>query len=124
VCSELVLGYIDDIAVGGEAMYLSKDFLNLEAAGEKVDPELNRSKYEVTGHTVVTPAMFKSYGINRPENSASEVIFLVAPLLAGPHLDSVLERKSLEPRQLSQRLELTSAVPRLFVSCTVNCHFI
>ena len=50
--------------------------------------------------------MFTSYGINLPETSASEVIFLGAPLLAGPHLDSVLERKRLELQRLSKRLEL------------------
>jgi hypothetical protein len=48
--------------------------------------------------------MFTSYGIDLPETSAS-AIFLDAPLLAGPYLDSVLERKRLELRRLSQRLE-------------------
>jgi hypothetical protein len=57
--------------------------------------ELNQSKCEVMGHTIKTWAMFSSYSINLPETSASEVIFLGAPLLAGPHLDSVLERKRL-----------------------------
>ena len=106
VRSELVLGYLDDVAMGGEAMCLLKDFLNLEAAGKKIGLELNRSKCEVIGHTVETRAMFTSYGINLPETSASEVIFLGAPLLAGPHLDSVLERKRLELQRLSKRLEL------------------
>jgi hypothetical protein len=50
--------------------------------------------------------MFTAYGINLPETSASEVIFMGAPLLAGPHLDSALERKRLELRRLSQRLEV------------------
>ena len=35
VRSELVLGYLDDVVMGGEAMCLLKDFLNLEAAGKK-----------------------------------------------------------------------------------------
>jgi hypothetical protein len=33
--SELVLGYLDDVAIGGEAMCLLKDFLHLETVGEK-----------------------------------------------------------------------------------------
>jgi hypothetical protein len=45
--------------------------------------------------------MGTSYGINLPETSAW-AIFLDAPLLVGPHLDSVLERKRLELRRLSQ----------------------
>jgi hypothetical protein len=50
--------------------------------------------------------MFTSYGINLPETSASAIL-QDAPLLAGPHLDSVLERKRLElRRRLSQPLEL------------------
>jgi hypothetical protein len=49
--------------------------------------------------------MFASNGINLPKTSAS-AIFLDALLLAGPHLDSVLERKRLEVWRLSQRLEL------------------
>jgi hypothetical protein len=49
--------------------------------------------------------MFTSYGINLPETSAL-AIFLDAPLLAGPHIDLVLERKRLDLRRLSQRLEL------------------
>jgi hypothetical protein len=50
--------------------------------------------------------MFTSYGINLPDTNASQVIFLGAPLLADPHLDSVLERNCLELRRLSQPLEL------------------
>jgi hypothetical protein len=50
VRSELVPGYIDDVAMGGKAMCLLKDFLHLETVGEKVGLELNRSKFEVIGH--------------------------------------------------------------------------
>jgi hypothetical protein len=49
--------------------------------------------------------MFTSYGINLPETSALAIL-LDASLLAGPNLDSVLERKCLELRWLSQRSEL------------------
>jgi hypothetical protein len=78
VRSELVLGYLDDVAMGGEAMCLLKDFLHLETVGEKVGLELNRSKFEVIGHHRDTG----SYGINLSETSTS-AIFLGAPLLAG-----------------------------------------
>jgi hypothetical protein len=49
VRSELVLGYQDDVAMGGEAMRLLKDFLP-RGSGGKVGLELNRSKFEVIGH--------------------------------------------------------------------------
>jgi hypothetical protein len=39
VRSELVLDYLEDVAMGGEA-----DFLHLETVGEKVGLELNRVK--------------------------------------------------------------------------------
>jgi hypothetical protein len=93
--------------------------LNLEAVGEKVGLELNQSECEVIGHTVETRAMFTSYGINLPETSALEVIFLGAPLLAGPHLDLVLERKRLELWRLSQRLELMPSHGCLCQPCNV-----
>jgi hypothetical protein len=50
VRSELVLRYLDDIAMGEEAMCLLKDLLHLETVGEKVGLELNLSKFEVMGH--------------------------------------------------------------------------
>jgi hypothetical protein len=50
VRSELVLGYLADVAMGGEAMCLLKDFLHLGTVGEKVGLELNRSKFEVRAH--------------------------------------------------------------------------
>jgi hypothetical protein len=50
VRSEPVLCYLDDVAMGGNAMCLLKDFLHLEAVGEKVGLEQNRSKFEVIGH--------------------------------------------------------------------------
>jgi hypothetical protein len=46
----MFLGYLDDVTMGGEAMCLLKDFLHLETVGEKVDLDLNRSKFEVIGH--------------------------------------------------------------------------
>jgi hypothetical protein len=50
VRSELVLGYLDDVAMGGEVMCLLKDFLHLETVGKKFGLELNRSKFEVIAH--------------------------------------------------------------------------
>jgi hypothetical protein len=35
VRSELVLGFLEDVAMGVEAMCLLKDFLHLETVGEK-----------------------------------------------------------------------------------------
>jgi hypothetical protein len=50
VCSELILGYLDDVTMGGEVLCLLKDFLHLGIVGEKVGLELNQSKFEVIGH--------------------------------------------------------------------------
>jgi hypothetical protein len=50
VRSELVLSYLDDVAMGGKAMCLLNDVLHLETVGGKVSLELNRSKFEMIGH--------------------------------------------------------------------------
>ena len=104
--SELALGFLDDVAIGGDAACVMEDFLQLEAAAKHLGLEMNRGKCEIFGHSDDTRSLFASHGINLPETSPAEVILLGAPLSADQHLDAVLESKRHELQRLSKRLEL------------------
>ena len=62
--SELVLGYLDDVAVGDTAAIVLKDFILLEKTAEHLGLEVNRSKCEVVGHTDKTRKMFNSQNVS------------------------------------------------------------
>ena len=101
--SELVLGFLDDVALDGEAACVLKDFILLEAAAKQLGLELNRKKCEIVGLSDDTRSLFASQGINLPETSPADVILLGARLSAGQNLDAVLESKRLELQRLSKR---------------------
>ena len=113
--SELVLGFLDDVAVGDEAETVIRDFILLETTAKNIGLEVKRSKCEVVGHTNETRNMFRAHNITLPETTASTVIFLGAPMSAGQHLDSVLESKRDELRLLTRRLELMPSHDSLFL---------
>ena len=113
--SELVLGFLDDVALGGEAACVMKDFILLEAVAKQLGLELNRNKCEIIGLSDDTRSLFASQGINLPETSPADVILLGAPLSAGQYLDAVLESKRLELQRLSKRLELMPSHDSLYL---------
>jgi hypothetical protein len=78
--SELVLGFLDDVAIGGDAACVVKDFVQLESAANQLGLVLNRDKCEIVGLSDDTRSLFASQGINLPETSPAEVILLGAPL--------------------------------------------
>jgi hypothetical protein len=65
--SELVLAYLDDIALGDEAEVCLNDFLRLEEGARRVGLEINH-KFEVVGHTVESTALFEAHNILLPES--------------------------------------------------------
>ena len=99
--SELVLGFLDDVTLGGDAACVMKDFILLEAAAKQHGLELNLNKCEIVGLSDKTRSFFTSDGINLPETSPADVILSGAPLSTGQNLDAVLESKRLELQQLS-----------------------
>ena len=113
--SELVLGYLDDVAVGDTAAIVLKDFIVLEKTAEHLGLEVNRSKCEVVGHTDKTREMFNSQNVTLPESSLSSVVFLGSPMLAGSHLNSMLAAKEEELQRLTKRLELMPSHDSLFL---------
>jgi len=113
--SELVLGYLDDVAVGDSAATVLNDFKQLETTAKHLGLEVKRSKCEVVGHTDDTRNMFATDNVNLPETSQSLVIFLGAPLSAGQHLNTILQGKKEELLLLTRRLELMPSHDSLFL---------
>jgi len=88
--SELLLGYLYDVTMGGDAStVIFADFIELEAAATRVGLVINISKCEIIGHTDDSRALFAEHNIILPETHSEEVILLVAPLFRGQTLDSV-----------------------------------
>ncbi len=113
--SEFVLGYLDDLTVGGDVRTVINDFLYLEAAARQLGLELNRSKCEVIGQTDETRTLFAAHGIILKETSLESAILLGSPLSAGQHLDSVLEGKREELKRLTKRLALMPSHDSLYL---------
>ncbi len=113
--SELVLGFLDDVAIGGEATCVLEDFTQLELAAKNLGLELNHEKCEIVGHTADTRSLFASRGINLPETSSAQVILLGSPLSAGQHLDAILRDKHQELQRLTKRLEMMPSHDSLFL---------
>jgi len=90
-------------------------FLHLEVAARSLSLEMNRSKFEVIGHTDETRQLFAANNVFLPETSRTTVTLLGAPLSAGQHLDSVLAEKKQELQRLTKRLELMPSHDSLFL---------
>jgi hypothetical protein len=112
--SELILAYLDDIALSDEAEVCLNDFLRLDEGARRVGLEINH-KCEVVGHTVEPRALFEAHNILLPESSFSNVILLGAPLSSGQHVDSVLQEKMHELQLLTKRLEHMPAYDSLYL---------
>ncbi len=115
LCSELVLGYLDDVAMGDLAETVLKDFIHLESTAAKLGLEINRSKCEVVGHTDESRLLFDANDVSLPESDSSNIILLGAPLSSGQNLDKVLEGKMQDLKRLSKRLECMPAHDSLYL---------
>ena len=68
---ELLLSYMDDVAVRDAADIVLKDFFLLEPMAKKLDLEMNREKCELVGHSDDMRSLFVSHGINLPATSSA-----------------------------------------------------
>jgi hypothetical protein len=100
--SELTLGFLDDLTLGGEQGSVAADVGRIDEVGRDMGLALNISKCELIAHpdTIVTDPLLQSFR-RRPVEEAS---LLGAPLLPGPALDSFWEDRC---------ADLTRAVDRL-----------
>jgi len=74
--SELVLGYLDDVMMGGDASTVAADFIELEAAVNRIGLVINRSKCEIIGHTDDSRALFAEHNIIFPETNSEAALYL------------------------------------------------
>jgi hypothetical protein len=113
--SEFVIGFLDDVAIGGEAACALEDFIQLEEAAKSIGLQMNHNKCEIVGLSDDTRFLFTSRGINLPETTAAQVILLGSPLSAGQHLDALLQDKHQELQRLTKRLEFMPSHDSLYL---------
>ena len=113
--SDLVLGYLDDITLCGDADTVIDDFLQFESGAAAIGLSLNRSKCEVSGLTSDTRNKLLSKNIQIEEVDLDKLLLLGSPLLSGSMVDKVLEMKRLDLEQVSKRLPLMPAHDSLFL---------
>ena len=115
--SELTLGYLDDVTLGGPIDVVAADVQTIVAVGEAMGMHLNCVKCELlaTSDAVVMDPTLLSF--NRVD--AKDAVLLGAPLFTGPSLDEAWSGRCAELRSdLSQRLlDCSSLVPRMPSFC-------
>jgi len=113
--SEMVVAYLDDVGLGGDAEVVARDFALLQEMSAQRGLILNRSKCEVIGHSTETRELFTSRNFIIPETDIHSTILLGAPLFQGAQLDNVLAAKREELQRLTERLALMPAHDALFL---------
>ena len=102
--SSIVVGYLDDMSMGGEADRVAEDFTRLEAGAAKLGLTLNRSKCEVARLTNATCSILAARGV-----ALEDLVLLGSPLLASRGVDTVLSSKRSDLETLASRLPLMPA---------------
>ena len=113
--SPIVVGYLDDMSMGGEAGKVAEDFTRLESGAAKLGLTLNRSKCEVAGLTDATRSILAARGVAVKEVEMEDLVLLGSPLLPGVGVDTVLASKREDLETLASRLPLMPAHDCLFL---------
>ncbi len=113
--SPIVVGYLDDMSMGGEADKVAEDFTRLESGAAKLGLTLNRSKCEVAGLTDTTRSILAARGVAVKEVEMEDLVLLGSPLLPGVGVDTVLASKREDLETLAGRLPLMPAHDCLFL---------
>ena len=113
--SPIVVGYLDDMSMGGEAGRVAEDFTRLESGAAKLGLTLNRSKCEVAGLTNATRSTLAARGVTLKEVPLEDLVLLGSPLLPGKGVDTVLASKREDLETLASRLPLMPAHDSLFL---------
>ena len=110
--SELVLGYLDDVTVGGEAGRVAQDIVKFRDETAVLGLELNISKCEViTYEGTHLPFPLDHFAAQGPE----EAILLGAPLVEGPVMDLLLSSRVADLSRAIDRLHLLSSHDALLI---------
>ena len=106
--SELVIGYMDDITLGGPAATVAKDINTIVVDGESKGLHLNIPKCElITKHDLPEPVLPPLNQFERisPENAT----LLGSPLTTGVSMDVTFNKKLSELKRASDRLQRISS---------------
>jgi hypothetical protein len=110
--SELKLGYLDDVTIGGDATSLVDDFTMLRDRAAGLGLILNISKCElICSENDIIPPIFSNFRRLSPTNCE----LLGAPLLRGEAMDAALAARCSDLARASSRLQLLSAHDALLI---------
>ena len=133
--SELRIGFLDDVTLGGPEKVVSEDITVVESEAAKLGLQLNKLKCEITSR------------VNRQQNSYREafsgfqftdldnLFMLGSPVMAGSAVDRALEQKTNELKKAISRLStlhahdalvmlrISLSIPQLMYTLrTASCH--
>lgn len=88
--SDLVLGYMDDVTLGGSVAQVAMDVATIRRKGEEIGLQLNDMKCEcISCSGSTTEPAFKHFLQMDPQNAT----LLGAPLITGKAMDSTLDKR-------------------------------
>lgn len=111
--SELVLGYLDDITIGGQLSVVTDDFFNLQSRAADLGLQLNEQKCEVMRVDNLLPLSTAFSSFISVELGQCEL--LGAPLFAGAKLDSTLDGKVTDLQTAASRFHLLHSHDALLI---------
>jgi len=118
--SELILGYLDDLTVGGKLSTVIDDYGRVQTMASDLGLQLNEMKCEVVGFNSTTCALPQVFGkFISVEPSRGEL--LGAALFAGPRLDELLDLKVGDLKRASDRLRLLHSHDALLILKNALC---
>ena len=106
--SDLIIGYLDDVTLGGDVQTVNDDLTVITTEGAQLGLQLNKSKCEIAtrntfdSHVVSAFAGFKIVDIRDAQ-------LLGSPIISDRGLDAVLDEKCDEVQVLINRLKFLSA---------------
>ena len=120
--SDLVLGYLDDLALGGSLNVVENDIATICCMASALGLTLNESKCECIADSILIPhyislGAFPSFLSIEPINAD----LLGAPLFPGRHLDEMLENKVVALSRASARLSKLHAHDALLILKNALC---
>src|SRR5664279_3347296 len=111
--SDLTLGYLDDLTLGGPQQQVAEDVYRIQALGESIGLHLNVSKCELVcaPNLAVDDAILRSFQRLQIE----EASLLGAPLFHGPALDQAWSDRVAELTRAVERMSLVGAQDALIL---------
>ena len=113
--SDLVIGYLDDITLAGEASVVAEDLISLETQASSIGLSMNRGKCEVCWLGEMSKRYFQEKDINLHEVDLVNLSLLGAPLMPGSGVTAALEVKLGNLQLMAERLTLLPSHDALYL---------